>query len=127
MLDVVVLVSGDGDYVDLGEYIKSRGRIFHVASFRESSSTSLVNTADIYTNFSDEKSLYLISNTRTTVKKSNKSTQEKAIKKTTKTKTSTVKKTTSVKPKGTGKATSTKTKAQNAEEAEEYRSRRLSF
>ena len=60
MLDVVVLVSGDGDFVPLAEYVKSRGRIFHVASFRESTSTSLVNAASIYTNLSDDKATYLI-------------------------------------------------------------------
>ncbi len=60
MLDVVVLVSGDGDFVPLCEYVKSRGRIFHVASFRESTSTSLVNAASVYTNLSDDKATYLI-------------------------------------------------------------------
>jgi uncharacterized LabA/DUF88 family protein len=60
MLDVVVLVSGDGDFVPLGEYVKSRGRVFHVASFRESTSTSLVDAADVYTNLSDSKRKFLI-------------------------------------------------------------------
>ncbi len=60
MLDVVVIVSGDGDYVPLGEYVKNRGRIFHVASFRESTSSKLVECADIYTNFSDDLSSFLI-------------------------------------------------------------------
>lgn len=60
MLDVIVLVSGDGDFVPLGEYVKSRGRVFHVASFRESTSTALVDAADIYTNLSDDKRKFLI-------------------------------------------------------------------
>lgn len=60
MLDVVVLVSGDGDYVPLGEYVKNRGRIFHVASFRESTSSKLVECADVYTNFSDDLPSFLI-------------------------------------------------------------------
>ncbi len=60
MLDVVVIVSGDGDYVPLGEYVKNRGRIFHVASFRESTSSKLVECADIYTNFSDDLPSFLI-------------------------------------------------------------------
>lgn len=64
MLDVVVLVSGDGDYVPLGEYVKGHGRIFHVASFRESTSTRLVEAADIYTNLSDDKAKFLISGPR---------------------------------------------------------------
>jgi len=60
MLDVVVMVSGDGDYVPLGEYVKNRGRIFHVISFRESISVKLVACADIYTNLSDDLSTFLI-------------------------------------------------------------------
>lgn len=59
-LDVVVLVSGDGDYVPLGEYVKNRGRVFHVASFRESTSTKLIDAADIYTNLSDDLNTFLI-------------------------------------------------------------------
>ncbi len=60
MLDVVVLVSGDGDYVPVGEYVKGHGRIFHVASFRESTSTRLVECADIYTNLSDDIATFLL-------------------------------------------------------------------
>lgn len=64
MLDVIVLVSGDGDYEPLAEYIKSRGRIFHVMSFRESTATRLVDAADVYTNMSDDRERFLISATR---------------------------------------------------------------
>lgn len=60
MVDVVVLVSGDGDYVPLGEYIKNRGRVFHVISFRESTSSKLVDCADVYTNLSDNLGNFLI-------------------------------------------------------------------
>ncbi len=60
MLDVVVMVSGDGDYVPLGEYVKNRGRIFHVISFRESTSSKLVECADEYTNLSDDLGTFLI-------------------------------------------------------------------
>lgn len=60
MLDVVVMVSGDGDYVPLGEYVKNRGRIFHVVSFRESTSSKLVDCADVYTNLSDDLNTFLI-------------------------------------------------------------------
>ena len=60
MVDVVVMVSGDGDYCALAEYVKSRGRIFHVVSFRESTSGKLVEVADIYTNLSLDKKAFLI-------------------------------------------------------------------
>lgn len=62
MVDVIVLVSGDGDYVPVGDYVKGRGRIFHVMSFRESTSTRLVESADIYTNLSDDTGRFLIGN-----------------------------------------------------------------
>ncbi len=64
MLDVVVLVSGDGDYVPLVEYVQSRGRIAHVMSFRESTSGKLVEAADVYTNLSDSKRKFLITDKR---------------------------------------------------------------
>lgn len=60
MVDVVVMVSGDGDYCALADYVKSRGRIFHVVSFRESTSSKLVEAADIYTNLSQDKKAFLI-------------------------------------------------------------------
>lgn len=74
MLDVVVLVSGDGDFVPLGDFVRSRGRVFHVASFRESTSTALVDSTDIYTNLSAEKRKFLIPNRRT----SSRTTKKKA-------------------------------------------------
>ena len=60
MVDVVVMVSGDGDYCALAEYCKNRGRLFHVASFRESTSSKLVEVADIYTNLSADQGAFLI-------------------------------------------------------------------
>lgn len=60
MLDVVVLVSGDGDFVPLADFVRSRGRVFHVASFRESTSTALVQSTDVYTNLSADKRKFLI-------------------------------------------------------------------
>ncbi len=60
MLDVVVLVSGDGDYCALAEYVKNRGRLFHAISFRESTSSKLVEVADIYTNLSADQQQFLI-------------------------------------------------------------------
>lgn len=60
MLDVVVIVSGDGDFAPLGDYVRGRGRIFHVASFRESTSSELLDVADVYTNLSDDQKTFLI-------------------------------------------------------------------
>jgi uncharacterized LabA/DUF88 family protein len=60
MLDVVVLVSGDGDFVYLADYVKSRGRIMQVMSFRETTSTRLTESADVYINLSENTKKYLI-------------------------------------------------------------------
>lgn len=64
MLDVVVLVSGDGDFVSVVDYAKSRGRIVEVMAFRETTSSKLVEAADGYINLSDNKRRYLIGPTR---------------------------------------------------------------
>lgn len=73
MLDVVVLVSGDSDFVPLADYVRGRGRLFHVISFRESTSSELLGVADIYTNMSEQPETYLISDTekKRTIRKSN--------------------------------------------------------
>jgi len=60
MLDVIVLVSGDGDYLPLVSYCQSRGRIVEVIAFRETTSSRLVEEADAYINMSDNKDRYLI-------------------------------------------------------------------
>ncbi|MBU4315074.1 NYN domain-containing protein [Patescibacteria group bacterium] len=60
MLDVVVLVSGDGDFAPLADYVRGHGRLFHVVSFRESTSSELLDVADIYSNISDQPDVYLI-------------------------------------------------------------------
>jgi len=61
-LDVIVLISGDGDYVPLVEYLRSRGKIVEVASFRETTSTRLIESVNLdrYINLSEDKSSYLI-------------------------------------------------------------------
>ena len=61
-LDVIVLVSGDGDYIPLVDYLKSRGKIVEVVSFRETTSTRLVEAigTEHYTNLSENKRGFLI-------------------------------------------------------------------
>jgi uncharacterized LabA/DUF88 family protein len=41
-LDVIVLVSGDGDFIPLVDYLQSKGKIVEVASFRETTAGRLV-------------------------------------------------------------------------------------
>lgn len=64
MVDAIVLVSGDGDFIPLVEYVKSRGRIMEVMSFRETTSTKLTEAVDHYTNLSENKRRYLMPDTR---------------------------------------------------------------
>ena len=60
-LDVIVLVSGDGDYVSLVEYIQNTyGCRVEVIAFAESASQKLVDIADDFINLSDDKKRFLI-------------------------------------------------------------------
>ena len=64
MLDVVVIVSGDGDFEPLIDYAKNRGRIVEVMGFRETSSMKSVAAADRFVNLSDDKKRYLMGKMR---------------------------------------------------------------
>jgi len=60
ILDVVVLVTGDGDFVELVEYLRHHGRQVEVISFKETTNNKLIEVADDYTNLSDDLSRFLI-------------------------------------------------------------------
>ncbi|MBI2485015.1 NYN domain-containing protein [Candidatus Uhrbacteria bacterium] len=64
MVDVIVLVSGDGDFIPLARYVQSRGRRFEVAAFRETTSSQLVEVVDRYVNLSEDKRKFLIGKSR---------------------------------------------------------------
>lgn len=50
-LDVIILVTGDGDYIPLINYVKwGGGRVVEVAAFRRSASTKIVEAADEFVN-----------------------------------------------------------------------------
>ncbi len=59
-LDVVVLVSGDGDFIPLVEYLQNMGVQTEVMAFRETSSSKLVEEVDDYTDLSRDQKRYLI-------------------------------------------------------------------
>lgn len=68
-LDAVVIVSGDGDYLPLVEYLqKSSGKQVEVVAFGETTSSRLLEEADDFLNLSDEKKKYLIYDRRGTMK-----------------------------------------------------------
>ena len=59
--DVVVLVTGDGDFVPLVEYLKiNKGCLVEVMSFSESVSKRLVDSTDFFIDLSAEKNKFLI-------------------------------------------------------------------
>ncbi len=51
-LDVVVLVTGDGDYVPLVEYLKFLGQRVEVVAFEQTTSGKLIEAADEFFNLS---------------------------------------------------------------------------
>lgn len=59
-VDVVVLVSGDGDFVPLTEYLKQMGVQVEVVCFGQSVSSKLLEAADIFTDLSKDTDYFLI-------------------------------------------------------------------
>ncbi|MBT5808305.1 NYN domain-containing protein [Candidatus Uhrbacteria bacterium] len=60
MLDVVVIASGDGDYIPLVEYCQGRGRMVEIMAFGETTSSNLLDYVHDYTNLSENRRRYLI-------------------------------------------------------------------
>ncbi|MFC1687235.1 NYN domain-containing protein [Patescibacteria group bacterium] len=59
-LDVIVLVSGDGDYAPLIEYVRNHGHYIEVLAFGESSSHKIIEEADEFMDLSKDKKNYLL-------------------------------------------------------------------
>ena len=59
-LDAVVLVSGDGDFIPVVQYLRNQGRQVEVVAFRETASSALIDEADAFTDLSADKDKYLI-------------------------------------------------------------------
>lgn len=59
-VDSVVLVSGDGDFVPLAEYLKQMGVQVEVVCFGQSVSAKLLEEADIFTDLSKDTDYFLI-------------------------------------------------------------------
>ena len=59
-LDVIVLASGDGDYVPLIEYLRNHGQFVEVIAFGESASSKIKEQADEFIDLSKNKRDYLI-------------------------------------------------------------------
>ena len=59
-IDVVVLVSGDGDYIPMVEYLQNSGVQVEVIAFSESCSHNLIEAADDFVDLSKDKKRYLM-------------------------------------------------------------------
>ncbi len=59
-LDVIILVTGDGDYVPLVNYLQNtKGCLVEVMAFRQTASSKLIEEADDFTNLSEDKKYLL--------------------------------------------------------------------
>ncbi len=64
-LDAIVLVSGDGDYLPLVEYLqKSTGKQVEVVAFSETTSSKLIEEADSFLDLSEHKQKFLMTDRR---------------------------------------------------------------
>ncbi|MEK7623415.1 MAG: NYN domain-containing protein [Patescibacteria group bacterium] len=63
-LDAIVIVSGDGDYLPLVEYLQSIGKQVEVAAFGETTSSKLADHADDVIDLSAEKDKFLMTDRR---------------------------------------------------------------
>ena len=59
-VDVIILVSGDGDFIPLVEYLKNMGKRVEVVAFGKSTSGVLKGTADEFIDLDDEVSKFLL-------------------------------------------------------------------
>jgi uncharacterized protein (TIGR00288 family) len=59
-MDAIVLVTGDGDFVPLVEYLKNRGKRVEVLAFERSASAKLKEVADEFINLEENSKKFLL-------------------------------------------------------------------
>lgn len=59
-LDAIILVSGDGDYIPLVEFLRNQGKQVEVIAFGNTTSSRLIEAADDFTDLSQDKGKFLI-------------------------------------------------------------------
>lgn len=60
-LDSIIVVSGDGDYIPLVQYLQqNKGCLVEAAAFRETTSSKLIEAVDDYIDLSSDKERFLI-------------------------------------------------------------------
>ncbi len=60
IVDVVIIASGDGDYIPLVEYLKNQGRRVEVMAFGRSTSSKLREAADEFIDLGENQRKYLL-------------------------------------------------------------------
>lgn len=60
-LDAIILVSGDGDYVPLVEYLRNQGKQVESVAFGETTSKKLIEATDDFIDLGHDKGKFLIS------------------------------------------------------------------
>lgn len=69
-VDVLILLTGDGDFVPCVEYLQARGVVVEVVAFSQSASSELKGACDIFFDLSEDAGQFLIrSGTRKTPRK----------------------------------------------------------
>src|SRR3989339_2251478 len=63
-LDAIVIVSGDGDYLPLVEYLQSAGKQVEAIAFGDTSSSKLIEAVDDFIDLGKEKEKFLINSRR---------------------------------------------------------------
>jgi uncharacterized protein (TIGR00288 family) len=63
-VDAIVLITGDGDFIPLIDYLRSSGKQVEVISFGRSASGKLKEVADEFIDLGDDLNKYLIKNRR---------------------------------------------------------------
>ena len=59
-LDAIVVVSGDGDYLPMVEYLKSIGKQVEVLAFSVTTSGKLIDVADDFIDLSEDQETFLV-------------------------------------------------------------------
>jgi len=59
-LDALILVTGDGDFLPLLEYLRGQGRQIEIIAFAKSASTKLIEAADDFTDLGKNQDKYLL-------------------------------------------------------------------
>ncbi|GBD34601.1 hypothetical protein HRbin35_00337 [bacterium HR35] len=61
LVDVVILVTGDGDFSHLVEYLQNQGKQVEIAGFSQTTSVKLKELADFYYDLNELRNIILIS------------------------------------------------------------------